>query len=54
MKAVNPHVKVVLASGYLDPYIKSEMLKAGAKDFIQKPYIPEQILNRVRRVIDGK
>jgi PAS domain S-box-containing protein len=54
MKAVNPHVKVVLASGYLDPYIKSEMLKAGAKDFVQKPYVPEQILNRVRRVIDGK
>jgi two-component system cell cycle sensor histidine kinase/response regulator CckA len=54
MKAVNPRVKVVLASGYLDPYIKSEMLKAGAKDFIQKPYVPEQILTRVRRVIDGK
>jgi PAS domain S-box-containing protein len=54
MKAVNPRVKVVLASGYLDPYIKSEMLKAGAKDFIQKPYVPEQILSRVRRVIDGK
>jgi two-component system cell cycle sensor histidine kinase/response regulator CckA len=54
MKAVNPRVKVVLASGYLDPYIKSEMLKAGAKDFIQKPYVPEQILSRVHRVIDGK
>jgi two-component system cell cycle sensor histidine kinase/response regulator CckA len=54
LKAVNPRVKVVLASGYIDPYIKSEMLKAGAKDFIPKPYIPEQILTRVRRVIDGK
>jgi CheY-like chemotaxis protein len=54
LKAVNPMVRVILASGYLDPYIKSEMLKAGAKDFVQKPYVPEQILTRLRRVIDSQ
>jgi DNA-binding response OmpR family regulator len=29
-----------------------DLLKAGAKDFIQKPYIPDQILKRIREVID--
>jgi two-component system cell cycle sensor histidine kinase/response regulator CckA len=53
LRAMNPKVKVILASGYLDPNMKSEMLKAGAKDFIPKPYVPEQILRRIRRVIDG-
>jgi DNA-binding response OmpR family regulator len=54
LRSMNPAVKVILASGYLDPQSKSEILKAGAKDFIQKPYVPEQILRRVRRVIDSR
>lgn len=53
MKQLNPRVKAILASGYLDPRLKSEMIKAGARDFIQKPYVPEQILQRIREVIDS-
>ncbi|HTP79687.1 MAG TPA: ATP-binding protein, partial [Bacteroidota bacterium] len=53
MKQINPDVKAILASGYLDPHLKSEMLKGGARDFIQKPYVPEQILRRIREIIDG-
>ena len=52
MKEVNPGVKAILASGYFDPNVKMDLLKAGAKDFIQKPYIPDQILKRIREVID--
>jgi FixJ family two-component response regulator len=29
-----------------------DMLKAGAKDFIQKPYVSQEILKRIREVID--
>ena len=53
MKQVNPRVKAILASGYLDPNLRNEMIKSGARDFIQKPYIPDQILRRVREVIDS-
>ncbi len=53
MKQVNPRVKAILASGYLDPNLRTEMIKSGARDFIQKPYIPDQILRRVREVIDS-
>ncbi len=52
MKEINPSVKAILASGYFDPNVKMDLLKAGAKDFIQKPYIPDQILKRIREVID--
>jgi CheY-like chemotaxis protein len=52
MKEVNPKVKAILASGYFDPNVKMDLLKAGAKDFIQKPYVPDQILKRIREVID--
>lgn len=52
MKEINPQVKVILASGYLDPNLKSEMLKAGAIDFVQKPYVPHELLRRIREMID--
>jgi len=52
MKETDPKVRVVLCSGYLDPHTKSERLKEGAKDFVQKPYVPEEILTRIRGVLD--
>lgn len=52
MKDMNPKVRVILASGYIDPHSKSELLKAGAKHFIQKPYVLKEVLQRVREVID--
>jgi CheY-like chemotaxis protein len=52
MKDLDPDVRVILASGYFDPNLKMDLLKAGAKDFIQKPYVPDNILRRIREVID--
>ncbi|HTK83243.1 MAG TPA: PAS domain S-box protein [Bacteroidota bacterium] len=53
MKQVNPGVKAVLASGYCDPKIRTEMISEGAKDFISKPYVAELVLKRIREVIDN-
>ncbi len=52
LQALNQNVKVILASGFLEPKVKSEMFKAGAKEFIQKPYMPNEILKKTREVID--
>ncbi len=54
MKEINPNVKSILASGYLDPKLREEMIRAGAVDFIQKPYVPEIILERIRDIIEKK
>jgi two-component system cell cycle sensor histidine kinase/response regulator CckA len=53
LKEINPKVKVIFASGYIDPHIKSEVLKAGVKHFVQKPYIPQEVLQHIRKVIDS-
>jgi PAS domain S-box-containing protein len=53
MREVNPKVLAILASGYFDPTLKLDMLKAGAKDFIQKPYVSNEILARIREILDG-
>jgi len=52
LKAINPDVKVIFASGYFEPETKNELTSAGALDFIQKPYTPEEILRKVRKALD--
>ncbi len=50
---VNPKAKVLLASGYLDGNLRERLIQGGAVDFIQKPYDPEQLLHRIREIIDS-
>jgi PAS domain S-box-containing protein len=52
LKEINPNVKVLLASGFLDLGAKSEIYKAGAKGFIQKPYRSYDVLSKIREVLD--
>ena len=54
IRGIDPKAKVILASGFIDPETKSEMYKAGAKRFIQKPYSHDEVLQAIRQVIDTK
>src|SRR3954468_10527111 len=51
MKESRPGVRAIVASGYLEPVIRSEMLKAGVIDTIQKPYDFNDLLAKIRSVI---
>jgi len=52
LTGINPQLDIIVASGFLDPELKSELSKAGAKEFVQKPYVPAEMLTKVRTVID--
>ncbi len=52
MREIDPGVKTIMASGYLDPKLKAEMLSAGAADFIQKPYVIDSLLEKIQQVLD--
>ncbi len=54
IKRINPDVKIIVSTGFLDPAMKSELLKAGVKKFLLKPYNFEEILKLVREVLDEK
>jgi two-component system cell cycle sensor histidine kinase/response regulator CckA len=51
MKESRPGVRVIVASGHLEPAIRSEMLKAGVLDTIQKPYDFNDLLTKIRSAI---
>ncbi|MBL7993731.1 PAS domain S-box protein, partial [bacterium] len=49
---INPAVKAIVASGYFESKMKVMLVKLGVKEFVQKPYAPDEILQKVREVID--
>ncbi|HTR82089.1 MAG TPA: response regulator [Bacteroidota bacterium] len=48
---INPSVKFILTSGYVEPDQKKTIFETGAKDFIQKPFVPNEMLNTIRNVL---
>ncbi|MEY2500482.1 MAG: hypothetical protein QOI07_816 [Verrucomicrobiota bacterium] len=54
MKESRPGVRAIVASGYLEPAIRSEMLKAGVIDTIQKPYDFNDLLAKIRSIIGSE
>lgn len=54
IKAINPEVQAIVASGSLDVQLEHQLLEAGVKRFLWKPYGPEEILKTIREVLEGK
>jgi|GEM_PF-495381 len=51
MKKVKPEAKALLCSGIFDPDVKSQMALAGIKDFVEKPYNPDDLLEKIGRIL---
>jgi CheY-like chemotaxis protein len=51
IRALRPDARVVIASGYLDPETRTELLTLGASCFIQKPYLPDEVALAVRAAL---
>jgi PAS domain S-box-containing protein len=53
LKEHNPAVKIVVATGYLEPELKSEIFRAGVKDCINKPYVVRDVLEKLGSLIQS-
>ena len=51
MKEIKPSVRAIVASGYLEPNLRTEILRAGVIDTLQKPYDFRELLERIRLII---
>lgn len=54
LKMLNPEVKVILASGYIEPEIKNDAFAIGALDFLPKPYQADELLIKLHRVLHAQ
>jgi CheY-like chemotaxis protein len=53
LKELNPDIKVLLSSGYSTDGGVGEILKEGVGGFIQKPYRDEELIKKVREILDS-
>ena len=54
LKEINPEVKFIPATGYINPEERATIIENGAKEVILKPYRPSELLKKVRRVLDSE
>jgi two-component system, cell cycle sensor histidine kinase and response regulator CckA len=54
MKDENPAVRVVIASGYLEPEAKNRMYGAGIRHFVNKPYMPEEVVKTLQSLMQHR
>jgi PAS domain S-box-containing protein len=52
LKAINPHVKVILSSGYSINGQATEIMQRGCNGFIQKPFNIQELSQKIREVLD--
>ncbi|HXV82680.1 MAG TPA: response regulator, partial [Candidatus Binatia bacterium] len=47
----SPSVRIIITTGYLEPDLKPELFPAGVKDCIYKPYVVDDVVEKVGFVI---
>lgn len=54
LKALDPNVKVLLSSGFVDASAVEDLLKNGACGFLEKPHRIKKLAEELRRIFDRK
>jgi CheY-like chemotaxis protein len=52
LKEINPHVRVLLSSGYSINGEATEILERGCNGFAQKPFSMKELSRRIREILD--
>jgi signal transduction histidine kinase len=49
-----PHMKILFMSGYTEDVIRHHGISRGNAAFLQKPFAPNELVRRVRRLLDSR
>jgi DNA-binding response OmpR family regulator len=53
-RALNPTIKIVGTSGMSGEAVRLMVMKAGADDFLPKPFQPQEAINKLRAILGLK
>ncbi len=54
LKAIDPKIKVLLSSGFVDEQAVSDLLANGASGFLEKPHRIKTMAQEIRRILDNR
>ncbi|MEK7264360.1 MAG: PAS domain S-box protein [Bacteroidota bacterium] len=54
MLEIKKNIKVIFASGYLEPTLYEKIMNAGYTNFVQKPYDRNELLIKIRAILDAE
>ena len=54
MRQIDPEVYVLVSTGYSDKGQAKDVLSQGAQGFMQKPFTLQDMLHKVRTVLDER
>lgn len=54
IRQINPTAKVILMSGYKEKEVMEDFGSEGLAGFLQKPFRPEELLSKVREVLESE
>ncbi|RMH60225.1 MAG: response regulator [Zetaproteobacteria bacterium] len=53
IRAIDPDARVIICSGYSESSIRDRFAGRGVNAFLQKPYMPQNLLDAVEKVLNG-
>jgi len=54
VRTLQPHIPVILITGYASVETAVEAMKNGAVDYLQKPFVPDLLLEKVRNALSQR
>jgi CheY-like chemotaxis protein len=54
LRDIDPNVRVLIASGALNSAIEGDLKEIGARGLIAKPFDTPELLEKIRKIIDGE
>ena len=54
LRVLDPSVKIVVSTGYLDESGKQQMIANGANDLVSKPFKAQEVLQSIRTILDRR
>ncbi len=53
IRAIDSSAKLIAASGFIEPEVKSKLMEIGVTSFVHKPYATSEILRTLRDLLDA-
>ena len=51
---LTPGIRLIIASGYVDPAVRERMTQEGVREYVHKPYNPNELLSAIHTVLRGQ